>query len=136
MTYPGNSAATGRVREALGDRVSDVLIDVLVGRAGGNAFFLEELIRSVADGGANDQAPSTVLAVLHARLGALGEGAKRVLCAASIFGEIFGAPGVRALVGDPVQAFSLDEWLRHPVEPEVPVPGGETHQFRHAPRPE
>lgn len=125
-------AATSLAREALGDRATSSLIDALVERAAGNAFFLEELIRSVADGGEQEQAPSTVLAVLHARLGALGEGAKRVLCAASIFGEIFRAPGVRALVGDPVQAFTLDEWLGHLVEREVLVRDGESFKFRHA----
>lgn len=130
-------AATQLVRGVLGDRVLESVVEGLVERSAGNAFFLEELIRSVAEGGGEGEPPSTVLAVLHARLGALGEGAKRVLCAASIFGEIFTASGVRALVGDPVQAFGLVEWLGNLVEREVLTrhaasADGDAFKFRHA----
>jgi len=132
-------AATQLVRGVLGDRVNEEVVDDLVERAAGNAFFLEELIRSVAEESETDtiarsrdsEAPSTVLAVLHTRLGALGEGAKRVLCAASIFGEIFTASGVRALVGDPVQAFGLREWLENLVEREVLTRHQHQHQHQH-----
>lgn len=129
-------AATQLVRGVLGDRVQESVVDGLVERSAGNAFFLEELIRSVAEGGEGEP-PGTVLAVLHARLRALGEGAKRVLCAASIFGEIFTAAGVRALVGDPVQAFGLGEWLDNLVEREVLTrhaasSDDDAFKFRHA----
>lgn len=116
-------AATQLVRGVLGDRVREDAVESIVDRSAGNAFFLEELIRSTAESNGRSirpsEPPSTVLAVLHTRLKALGDGAKRVLCAASIFGEIFTAAGVRAIVGDPVQAFRVTEWLENLVEREI-----------------
>jgi tetratricopeptide (TPR) repeat protein len=86
------------VRQVLGDAASDVLVTKLVERAEGNAFFLEELIRAaLLDQGA--AFPETVLATVQARLATLEPDARRVLRAASIFGQSFSPRGVAALVG-------------------------------------
>src|SRR5262249_55192216 len=60
------------VRNALG--ASDAVAGALADRAGGNAFYLEELIRHVARHGmpgSADPLPQTVLAMVEARIGAL-----------------------------------------------------------------
>jgi serine/threonine protein kinase/tetratricopeptide (TPR) repeat protein len=97
------------VRDALGDRVDDETIDRIVRRAGGNAFFLEELIRGVAESGSGE-VPETVLGMVQARLDALGPEAKRILRAASVFGEVFWRGGVEALLG-PGGTFDVGSWL-------------------------
>jgi eukaryotic-like serine/threonine-protein kinase len=85
------------VREALGD-VSDAAVEAIVGRADGNAFYLEELIRANAAGRAQSL-PDSVLGMVQARLDAEGSEAKRVLRAAAVFGERFSRAGVAALLG-------------------------------------
>ena len=70
----------------------------LVNRAEGNAFYLEELIRAVAEG--KDAAlPETVLAMVETRLARLPFEARRVLRAASVFGEVCWEGGVIVLLG-------------------------------------
>ena len=87
------------VRDVLGPRVATATVERVVERAAGNAFFLEELIRAVAEG-RDDRLPDSVLSMLQLRLDALGTEAKRVLRAASVFGEVFWRGGVAALLGD------------------------------------
>src|SRR5262249_13837243 len=79
-------AAEKLVREALDD-ADDELVARLVDRAAGNAFYLEELIRSVAEGH-GDRLPETVVAMVQARLEGLELEARHVLRAASIFGQV------------------------------------------------
>src|SRR4029079_10041897 len=86
------------VRVVLGDRVKAEVVNEVVERAGGNAFYLEEMIRAVAEG-RGDRLPPTVLAMVQARLDRLESDARRVLRAASIFGQVFWAGGVAALLG-------------------------------------
>ncbi len=102
-------AAERLVRHVLGDRVTAPMVARLVELAGGNVFYLEELIRSVATGHGN-ALPETVLAMVHARLDALEADARQVLRAASVFGDVFWEGGVKALV-DPSLAPSVGEWL-------------------------
>jgi tetratricopeptide (TPR) repeat protein len=85
------------VRGALGD-IDDAVVDAIVARADGNAFYLEELIRASADGRA-ESLPDSVLGMVQARLDAEGSDAKRVLRAAAVFGERFSRTGVAALLG-------------------------------------
>jgi tetratricopeptide (TPR) repeat protein len=99
-------ALTRRASEAL---VRAVLADVpeptvarVVSVAAGNAFYLEELIRAVADG-QGAELPDTVRAMAHARLEALEPQLRRTLRLASVFGEIFWRGGVAALAGESVE---------------------------------
>ncbi|MCA9610677.1 MAG: hypothetical protein KC619_34015, partial [Myxococcales bacterium] len=64
--------------------------------AGGNPFFLRELVRAQRRGGAF---PESVLATVQARLDALDAKARRVLRAASVLGVRFFEGAVDALVG-------------------------------------
>jgi len=65
----GRHAAASLVRGLLSD-VEDDRLGLILERAGGNAFYLEELIRAEALG-TGERAPDTVLAMVQARLEAL-----------------------------------------------------------------
>ncbi len=128
------------IRDALGDQATDSVTDAILERAGGNAFYLEELIRAVADSHDSDlsELPDTIVGMVQARLDTLGYEAKRVLRAASIFGEVFWKGGVEALLGSG-GAYEVSEWLDDLVETELIIPRAESrlpnereYAFRHA----
>ncbi len=126
------------VKSALGEATPPELATRLWERAGGNAFYLEELIRAVAEG-KGEALPESVLAMVQARLEALDPGARRVLRAASVFGQDFWRGGVSALLGGASHAGEAADRLvdleasellvRHP---ESRFPGEIEHAFRHA----
>lgn len=97
------------VENALGAECRDDVVLKITERASGNPFILEELVRVVASG--SSELPATVLAVGQDRLAALDPAAKRVLRAASIFGEVFWADGVQALIQTD-EFEELEAWLR------------------------
>jgi tRNA A-37 threonylcarbamoyl transferase component Bud32/tetratricopeptide (TPR) repeat protein len=106
------------VRHVLGERGA-AEVARLVDQAAGNAFYLEELIRAAADGASGHEPPGalprTVLAMIQARLEGLPAEARRVLRAASVFGQIFDRAGVAALLRDATKnevALWLDELER------------------------
>jgi len=72
----------------------------IVERAGGNALFLEELVRAAAEG--RDELPLSVHALVQTRLDRRSTGAREVMRAASIFGQTFWGGGAEALLGRPV----------------------------------
>jgi tetratricopeptide (TPR) repeat protein len=126
------------VHEVLGPQVPDSLIHALVEQAAGNALFLEELIRGVAEG-RGEATPKTVLAMLQARLGRLEAGVRQVLLAASLFGRTFWADGVRALLGTEVPPSLLEHHLQQLISLEMiewqstsRFPGQSEYRFRHA----
>ncbi|HEX6241258.1 MAG TPA: serine/threonine-protein kinase PknK, partial [Polyangiales bacterium] len=86
-------------RDVLGPAVPAETIARIAEHAGGNAFFLEELIRAEAEG-RSERAPDNLLAILQARLDELSPSLRHVLRAASVFGDTFRAQGVAALVGE------------------------------------
>jgi hypothetical protein len=105
----------------------------LLERADGNPFYLEELIRAVA-AGARATLPETVVGMVQARLDALGGDPKRVLRAASVFGQSFTQAGVHALLSDRDRQI-LPMCLDVLVSREVIFPketGGAAYVFRHA----
>lgn len=131
-------AAQELARSVLGDQAPDEVLRSVVELAGGNAFYLEELLRSVArgDGAA---LPETVVGMVQARLDALGTEARRVLRAASIFGERFWLGGVLSLLGgndeptladDPFGDMEHAELISRRVESRIP--GDVELTFRHA----
>ncbi len=128
-------AAEKLVREALGD-IDANTIARLVDRAAGNAFYLEELIRSVAEGH-GDRLPETVVAMAQARIEGLEPEARHVLRAASIFGQVFWRGGVDVLLeGGSTQ---VEDWLDELTRRELITArrdsrfGGESeYTFRHA----
>jgi hypothetical protein len=134
----GRKAGARLVRQVLGDDVGSDTVEHLVKRADGNAFYLEELIRAVAEGKAA-ALPETVLAMVEARLARLPFEARRVLRAASVFGEVCWDTGVVTLLGGAMPATSVSAWLARLIEQEVLVvrpdgrfPGERELAFRHA----
>jgi tetratricopeptide (TPR) repeat protein len=91
------SASERLVRAALPGATADTVARI-VERADGSPFYLEELVRAVA-AGRDDVFPDSVLAIVEARLDAEGVVHKRILRAASVFGEQFSARGVATLLG-------------------------------------
>ncbi|WP_437902502.1 AAA family ATPase [Sorangium sp. So ce327] len=122
------------VREVLGDGVGEGQVDELLARAEGNAFVLEEQIRAVAEG-RGEGMPETALAMVQARLEALGIEERRVLRAASVFGETFWDGGVAALVGGVPVARRLAELARRELivrRHDARIAGEVEYRFRHA----
>jgi tetratricopeptide (TPR) repeat protein len=94
----GAKASARLVRHVFGDAIPEETVDRIVAEAAGNAFFLEEIIRAVAEGRGAD-VPETVLAMVQRRLDALEPEARRVMRAASVFGEAFWRSAVLEQVG-------------------------------------
>ncbi|MEZ4336934.1 MAG: protein kinase [Sandaracinaceae bacterium] len=93
---PLTRGAATRLADRLAPDLAPAVRDDVVGRAGGNPFFLRELVRAQRRGGAF---PESVLATVQARLDALDAKARRVLRAASVLGVRFFEGAVDALVG-------------------------------------
>src|SRR6185436_568596 len=133
----GRKASERLVRQVLGDSVGPETIERLVQRADGNAFYLEELIRAAAEG-KDGALPETVLAMVETRLARLSLEARRVLRAASVFGEVCWSGGVTVLLGGAMGRTIVGEWLDKLVEqevlaprPESQFPGERELAFRH-----
>ncbi len=127
-------AADRLARSVLGEGVPAAVVTRIVQLADGNAFYLEELIRRVAE---HDlELPETVLAMAESRLDRLEPEARRVLRAASTFGTTLWSGGVASLLGLEAQA---TEWLEILADrellvraPESRFSGEREYQFRHA----
>jgi tetratricopeptide (TPR) repeat protein len=111
-------------------------LDAMVERSGGNAFYLEELLRAAAQG-EHEQLPDTVAGMVQSRLAQLEPHARRLLRAGAVFGEVCWSGGVARVVAEPEMAivYALDalaaqEFLTRRVHSSVP----RTHEyaFRHA----
>jgi hypothetical protein len=133
----GRKAGERLVRQVLGDTVGAETVERLVRRADGNAFYLEELIRAAAEG--NTALPETVLAMVETRLVRLAVEARRVLRAASVFGEVCWEGGVVVLLGGAMSTTMIGDWLAKLVEQEMLAvrpnsrfPGEREFAFRHA----
>ncbi|HZF47557.1 MAG TPA: protein kinase [Polyangiaceae bacterium] len=85
------------VRQILGPDVSSAELARIIEQSTGNPLFLEELIRAAAER-QTGALSETVIAMLQARIGRLSANARRVLRAASVFGEMFWESGVVSLL--------------------------------------
>jgi hypothetical protein len=125
------------VVHALGAQATPSLIDRLLTQADGHVLYLEELVRAVAAGRA-DPSPETTLALMGARLEQHSAEARRVLRAASVFGEVTWSGAVAALVTDAGEgevARQLEELAAREVlvrSAESRFPGQIEYAFRHA----
>ena len=134
----GKKASERLIRQVLGDRAGNDTVERLARQADGNAFYLEELIRTAAEG-KDDALPATVLAMVETRLARLPFEARRVLRAASVFGEVCWEAGAIAVLDGIMPAASVAEWLTRLIEHELLVvrpdsrfPGERELAFRHA----
>jgi hypothetical protein len=96
------------------------------------------IIRSVNEG-KGDALPQTVLAMLQARFARLPLDLRRVLHAASVFGEIFWQGSVVALLQESGTSGNLRAWLEQLVAEEIIAPNPQScfpseteYRFRHA----
>lgn len=127
------------VRATLGDRATDELVARIVHQGEGSPLFLQELAAFAAEQKA-DTIPSGVIASLEGRLLRLDPTARKILRAASVFGETFWDGAVLALLGEGTpEHHSLREWLTFLVERELLVvhrttryPGTTELSFRHS----
>jgi tetratricopeptide (TPR) repeat protein len=125
------------VRDALGVGVTDKVMGRVLDRADGNPFYLEELVRAVA-AGREDALPDSVLGTVEARLDAEGSEAKRVLRAASVFGDRFSRAAVAWLLGGELHKNDVGAWLSALAAHELVTPSGTSgatgdtgYTFRH-----
>ena len=129
----GKRAVEELARRILGDKATENL-DWVLDQAHGNPFYIEELARVFAEGKDVAEVPNTVLGMVQMRFDAIGEGAKQVLRAASIFGRAFRAAGVKALLSDMVSG-DVDRWLEILIDKELlfarPLGDSRDFVFRH-----
>jgi tetratricopeptide (TPR) repeat protein len=111
-------------------------VDRVVEQAGGNPFFLEELLRAQAEG--RTDVPETLRAVLLARFERLSPHGRRVLRAASVIGPVFWRTALDALLGDR-DALSDDDVMEELAAAELvsrrarsQIVGEQEWWFRHA----
>lgn len=130
-------AAQKLAKAVLGKDVDADTVERIVTRAGGNAFYLEELIRHVAEGDDRDF-PETVLAMAQSRLEGLEPDARLTLRIASIFGEVFWESAAATLLGNRVNTSDTASWLDTLVKREIlersqadRFPGERELVFRH-----
>jgi class 3 adenylate cyclase/tetratricopeptide (TPR) repeat protein len=140
---------TALVSELIGDRSE--LHDVrrrVAERSGGNPFFAEELVRSLAENGsifgdpgdyalgfmaAEDMLPSTVQAVIGARIDRLGEAAKAILQIAAVIGEEFPWGMLEELAPAPAREIEtiLEALCGAELLQRQAAPDGRWYAFRH-----
>ncbi|MFL5345359.1 MAG: protein kinase domain-containing protein [Hyalangium sp.] len=124
-------------QEVLGPKVSESTTQRIIEQAAGNALFLEELIRLVAEGRENSL-PKSMLAMLQSRILRLEAGARQVLLAGSIFGRAFWTSGLATL-----HSVELRQELPHHLQqlvkmeiiepqPTSRFPSETEYRFRHA----
>lgn len=117
-------SASTMLGELLAVELPDALRELIVDRAGGNPFFVEELVGALIDAGvlqrtadgwaasdfpAGFTVPDTVHAVVAARLDRLPATEKAALQAASVVGRTFWPSAVRHLLGGEEPDFGLLE---------------------------
>ena len=104
----------------------------IVRRAGGNALFLEELVRCAADG--REELPLTVQALVQLRLDRMSPEAREVLRAGAVFGQSFWTGGVEALL-DRAAVLDLSELQQSEIltrQTESRIAGQDEWLFRQA----
>jgi serine/threonine protein kinase/tetratricopeptide (TPR) repeat protein len=116
-----DAAATKLAREVAPD-ASPAAIAGVVARAAGIPFFIEELARELADGGTTTL-PTSIEAVIQARLDHLPELANHVIQAGAVIGRGFWRSAVGALTG--VDGAALDEALAELVRRGIIAPAAQ-----------
>lgn len=106
-------------------------VQAIVGRADGNAFFAEELLRVAEAGGV--ALPDDLASLLLVRLDQLDDGTRAVVRAAAVAGRRVSHSLLGAVLQQEGQrADDLDRALRQAVESNVLEPRGDSYVFRHA----
>jgi tetratricopeptide (TPR) repeat protein len=129
------------IHQVLGKQVAHDTVARAVEQAAGNALYLEEVIRAIAEGKSTGErnVPETVIAMLQARIGRFDAGPRKAVRAAAVFGQTFWEGGVAALLAVPSAGGEVQSWLSTLVDAEVIERRGdsrlaheEEYSFRHA----
>jgi DNA-binding CsgD family transcriptional regulator len=105
-----------------------VVLETIIRRAEGNAYYAEELLAASADG---SDLPAGLAELLLARLQRLSPQAQQVLHAAAVAGRRVNDDMVRTICGLPVAEY--EQAIREAVAHQLLVPDGdEGYAFRHA----
>ncbi len=105
----------------------------VVEKAEGNPFFAEEIAHHLRDRGVRDEPlPTTVRAVLAARVDALPAAEKRALQDAAVVGRSFWASSLEATGADPAALRALEERGLVTTRPTSSLPGQTELWIRHA----
>jgi len=94
-------AARAFVEALSSEVVAGIDVERVVDAGAGHPFHLEELVRAAAAG--EEELPDTVLAGVETRLGRLRDEERRILRAASVFGDHFSVGGAGALLPEEVR---------------------------------
>jgi serine/threonine protein kinase/tetratricopeptide (TPR) repeat protein len=123
------------VRAMLPVTTPESVVAKVVSLAGGNAFYLEELVRRVAKDGSTEL-PETAVAMAQSRIEKLPQVARHILCSASVFGETVWAGGIdRAIASATESAATLDLLVGEEIlkpSADARFPGEREFIFRHA----
>ncbi|EHB46977.1 adenylate/guanylate cyclase [Mycolicibacterium rhodesiae JS60] len=138
-----DSDTAALIRDFVGDDPSvDELVAIIVGRAAGNPFFAEEMVREFEQRGvlngehgsyvcrvdvAEVNVPATVQAAIEARIDRLTMSAKQTLNAAAVTGARFGADVLAALGIDAV----FDELVTAELIDQIRFTPSSEYAFRH-----
>jgi predicted ATPase/tRNA A-37 threonylcarbamoyl transferase component Bud32 len=133
------------VRQTFGDKVPSKLAKLVYEKSGGNPFFVEEVLRSLAEermvqpgergwmvpGVSRIRIPKTVKAVVTQRLQRLDEACRRSLSLAAVVGREFDFQVLREITGleEDQLVNHLDECLRNGLIQERRVPRREIYAF-------
>ncbi len=133
------------VRQTFGDKVPLSLAKLVYEKSGGNPFFVEEILRSLAEERmvqpgekgwivpdvSRIRIPDTVKAVVTQRLERLDEACQRSLSLAAVVGREFDFQVLREITGleEDQLVNHLDECLRNGLIQERRVPTGEIYAF-------
>jgi predicted ATPase len=124
----------GEVNELLtnivGACAEPTLLDRVLERSGGNAFFVEELARAYASGRGTALLPTNLREVVLSRLVGLSEPAQRALQVLAVGGHPLGH-GLLATVSG-LDHVALDAVLREAVQQSAVTVDGDRYTFRHA----
>jgi len=97
---PLHPDAMQRLARVATTTVDEANTNRLVARSGGNPLFLEQLVLNAGDAEAKPL-PNTIRALIQARLDRLSPGDRNALQGASVLGQRFALPALRALVRQP-----------------------------------
>lgn len=100
-------------QQILGRQIAAADLVRIVEQCGGNPLFLEELIRAQVEG-RSENLPASILAIVQARIDNLPLLERRVLRAASVFGDAFSSAGIHAVTAGAIDevTFALSSLLQ------------------------
>ena len=123
---------TSELIAALSERTSEELRRRILGAAGGNPLFVEEML-AIAEEGGDVAVPPTIQALLAARLDQLDPAERDVLERGAVEGQVFHRSAVVALApGEPVDTQLVTLVRKDLVRPErALLPEDDAYRFRH-----